>query len=298
MKIQKVKGLDVKPPKKSAFTIDTPEHLFKMNQLVLCCGVRGSGKTTALINLIRMYMDHDIIQRVILISPTYFSNKELFEPLNIDEENDIYEAEKESLDKVVENISKEVDEYNDYLEKKKKYKSFQKTINSDTPINMIDPNLIIMYQEMGFLNNEKPVWKYKNDKHPPRVYIVVDDAIGSDVYSTKSKLVHLSMKHRHINNGIGVSIAMLLQTYSATGNNSCPRCIRENATMIMLFKNSQDAQIKKIYDEVGDSDLSEEQFIKMFHYATQEPHSFLCIDKAPKDKTKKYRKNFNEYLIF
>ena len=70
----------------------------------------------------------------------------------------------------------------------------------------------------------------------------------------------MCIKHRHIGKGLGISIFMLVQSYCAQGGIN--RAIRENCTLLLLFKLNQDAQIKKLYSET-DLDMTEEQFIDM-----------------------------------
>ena len=90
---------------------------------------------------------------------------------------------------------------------------------------------------------------------------------------------------------------MLVQSYCAVG--SLPRPIRENCTCLLLFRNTQTAQIQKIYEEIGggNEDLTFEQFESMFKYATDMPFGFLLIDFSPKEPHMKFRANFNEYLL-
>ena len=292
MKTKQVFGLKIQPPKKSAFTIETPENLPKLHMLLLASGRRGGGKSVAVSNLVRMYLEQGILDRVMLISPTYWSNKEIFEPLDIDED-DIIEPTKDAVKTVVDKVEADKAEWEDFQVRLKKWKDFQKLMKSDKPLWSINPELLLEFMEMGFLDNaERPVWKYAQERLP-RIFLIIDDSMGTDLMNPKSGLTNLCIKHRHIAEGTGISIAMLVQSYSA--QQGIARPIRENCTFLCLFKNNSEQQIKKIYEEVGDK-LTEEQFAKMFEYATNEPYSFLSIDFAPKKPEYKFRKRFDEYL--
>jgi hypothetical protein len=63
----------IKLPKNSnAFAIETTDHLPKLHQLCVANGKRGSGKSVAITNLMRMYKDNlgsDL--RCIIVSPTF-----------------------------------------------------------------------------------------------------------------------------------------------------------------------------------------------------------------------------------
>ena len=86
---------------------------------------------------------------------------------------------------------------------------------------------------------------------------------------------------------------MLVQSYCAIGG--VPRPIRENTTLLLLFKCKDENQRKKIHEEIG-ADVDLEKFDAMFNYATEEPFNFLTVDFNPKEKEKQFRKNFDEYL--
>ena len=91
----------------------------------------------------------------------------------------------------------------------------------------------------------------------------------------------------------GVLSDDLVQSYCAIGG--VPRPIRENCTLLLLFKLKDENQRKKIHEEIG-ADIDLEKFDSMFSYATEEPFSFLTIDFNPVDKEKQFRKQFDEYL--
>ena len=65
-------------PKKSAFAIDTPPDINKLHCLMLLSGKRGGGKSVAVASYVKKLRDLDLMQRVLLITPTYNSNKEIF----------------------------------------------------------------------------------------------------------------------------------------------------------------------------------------------------------------------------
>ena len=294
VRTKKIPGYEIKPPKKKAFQIETAPDQIKMHTLLVASGKRGGGKSVAVSNLCSKLIDQGVLDRVILISPTYFSNKEIFAPLNIDEECDVLEPEKDVVSCVIQKVEDEKEEYDEFVEKLKLWKLYQKMVKSKQPINRVDPSLLLEFMELGFLDEmpEKPVWKYKHER-PPRVMLIIDDAMGTPLFNPKSGLVNLCIKHRHVAKGMGLSICLLVQSYCAIGG--IPRPIRENCTVALFFKCKDDNQIKKIHQEIG-ADVDLDQWDKLYKYATAEPFGFLCVDFHPKDKAKTFRKNFNEYL--
>ena len=122
---------------------------------------------------------------------------------------------------------------------------------------------------MDFTNGP-PKWKYADDSRPPRLFLVIDDCMGADLFKPRGGLVNFCIKHRHIADGLGISVAMLVQSYCAVGG--VPRPIRENCTCLCLFKSAAQhgSQLEKIHSEIG-ADIDLDKFDKMFTYATQIP---------------------------
>ena len=60
----------IKLPKKSAFTIETPENQVKLHQLNAVCSVRGYGKGVILSSLLQGFKQQRCLDRCFIISPT------------------------------------------------------------------------------------------------------------------------------------------------------------------------------------------------------------------------------------
>jgi hypothetical protein len=87
---------------------------------------------------------------------------------------------------------------------------------------------------------------------------------------------------------------MLVQSYSGIG--AVARPIRENCTLLLLFKCIQDVQLKKIFSEVIGDEMNEEEFLELFHHACSEQYGFLSIDFSADDAQKMFRKCFDTYI--
>jgi hypothetical protein len=292
IRVKKIKNFEPIVPKKSAFTIDTPDDIPKLNTLMVLSGKRGGGKGVAITTFVKKLMDLGLTQRVILISPTYWSNKTVFEPLNINEETDIIEPTKDAVKQMTELVEQDKDEYDEYIKKKKLYQKYKKMMASDTPLWSIDPEVMMEFLELGFFEGA-PKWKYADDTHPPRIFVIIDDAMGTELMNPKSGLMNLCIKSRHIGKGLGISLALLVQSYCAVGG--LPRPIRENTTLLALFKCKDENQIEKIHQEIG-ADIDLDKFDAMFKYATDKPYGFLVIDFTPKSPEKTFRSGWNEYI--
>ena len=65
----------LKLPSKSSFTISTAEEFPKLHTLCIASGKRGGGKSVAIANFIKMCKDKNYYDKVYLVTPTYYSNK-------------------------------------------------------------------------------------------------------------------------------------------------------------------------------------------------------------------------------
>jgi len=291
--MKKIKNMDVKPPAKKAFTIDTDDDFIKLHTLTIASGKRGGGKSVAVANLVRMAKERDYYDKVYLITPTYGSNREIWNICGIDEE-DVYEPTKGVLKDIRKLIQEEKDEWDDFKSKKEKYKEYQKLVNSKN-LNLENKDLLkqlLLYEELGFYD-KPPEWKYKNEV-PPRLGLILDDCMGTDLLLPSAGLTKFVIAHRH-HSEIGISVFMLVQSYCA--RESLSRAIREQTTNLMLFKLVQEKQLQKVYEE-SDLPISYNDFIKMATEVHKEPYCFLLMDFAPKDPSKRFRNCFNQYIPY
>ena len=274
MLTKKLHKFGTKLPEKSAFTIETEPDFPKLHTLTIASGKRGGGKSVAIANFIKSCKDKGYYDRVWLITPTYYSNKAIWDIADISED-DTYEPTATVLKDITSFVDAERAEWDLFLQQKELYKKFQRDIRK--PINRIDSDTLMMYQDLDFFEGP-PQWKY-NHEVPPRLGLVIDDCLGTPLLSRPSAgLVNICIKHRHLGRGLGISIFMLVQSYCAQGGIN--RAIRENCTMLLLFKVNQDAQIKKLYEEC-DLKMSESEFVEMCNNVHSLDYNFLLMDFSP-----------------
>ncbi len=285
----KIRNFKIQPPEKGAFTIPTPPDIPKLHTMMMVSGKRGGGKSVAVANYVRKLKQSQLMDRVLLITPTFNSNRQIWDIADIDD-MDVYEPEINVLQDIIGVVEAEKSEWDMFLLQKEQYREFKKDIKQ-RPITEIDPELLLEYQDLGFFEGP-PTWKYAKEV-PPRLFLIIDDCMGTDLMKPRGRLINFCIKHRHIADGLGISVAMLVQSYCAIGG--VPRPIRENCTLLLLFKLKDENQRKKIHEEIG-ADIDLEKFDSMFSYATEEPFSFLCVDFNPISPDKQFRKQFDEYL--
>jgi hypothetical protein len=94
----------------------------------------------------------------------------------------------------------------------------------------------LRYDSLGWFDDaapKRPVWKYREER-PPRLAVVVDDCMGTDLLLPSAGLTNFCIKHRHLGRGLGCSVFMLVQSYCAQGGIARP--IREKCMLLALFK--------------------------------------------------------------
>ena len=291
-KSSKIRHADIRVSGKKAFTIKTPPSLPPLHGVFMLCAKRGSGKSTVVENLIRMYKDYGSFHRIILLSPTYYSNEELWK--NHINEEDIFEGEKGDVAKIIKLIEEEMDEYEDYIEMKKKWKELMKKVDHDADINDETDSELLEFFNVQSGKLEPPTHKYNGEK--PSIAIICDDLQNSAIMKG-SELSNLVIKHRHVAKGCGCSIFIPVQNYKARSG-GIDKAIRGNATCLLLWKTQNNSELKSIAEEVG-GEIDEEKFYELYNYCIQDKYGFMMIDFNPKDShPSPFRKNLNEFLIY
>lgn len=297
IKTQRCKTMDLEISKGKPFSYETPDECPKAHINIGVCSKRGSGKTEITVNLLEK-MNYD---RIFVISPTMLSNKDVMARLNIEEE-DIYEDPDDisCLDKIKEQIEEEAKTLDKYLDDIKKYNLLMRLINRKDKIDIPDELLVDFYNPMTG-NFDKPTHKWGGRR--PMCALLCDDCIGSMLY-TKGirRLNKMVILHRHIggltnmDGAIGLSLIFLLQSYIVQFG-GVSTTMRNNFTHMLLGKTKNEKELNKIVEEFS-GEISPEQFLKVYTYATNEQFGFLFVDLHKKDNhPSMFRKNLNEFII-
>ena len=296
MKTYRLGDFPIKVPKKRAF-IKVPDGEIGLHCCAVVCGARGSGKTVAVRSKLHHLKAEGLADRVFLISPTAVSNSEMWAGL-VEEEDIFSEMTNESVIKIIDIVEAEAKEWKEYEEKLRLYKLWKKLLKKQTPINEIDPELLLEFFEAGIYDldemEEEPKSKYG---HKPVLHLVLDDCQSSKLFvpSTHNKLLNATIRHRHLGDGLGLSMWFLVQSYST--NSGLPKAIRDNSTLLILFPMKNGNNVMKVIEEIG-GNIDEETFSKVYEYAIKDgDHDFLVIEFTPSKKKFTFRKNWDTALI-
>ena len=255
-------------------------------------GARQSGKTYSVVQMIKHYEKNKIMRdgveytlRTHLISPTIQAN-EIYQSLDsLDMKKDAYDDYSDALLlDILADIKAQKKEYDKYLLYKKYYEKFNKTPESKLErLYDEEPEIFYLLEENDY--------QHPNDiKHEkPKVHIIIlDDLLGSDAFTkkTKSVLTNAMIKNRHM----GIVFCLLVQSIKAV-----PKNIRLNCSVFQLasFKNKR-VILDDIYQEVSNV-IGIDQFEELYDHATNKPYGSLIIDTT---NGKRFLSNLQSELFF
>ena len=149
--------------------------------------------------------------------------------------------------------------------------------------NLNDPHVFIEYSDdmndvLDNINN----YNKNSDK---KVLIVFDDMIADIEYHKNFKRVITELFYRA--HKINVSIVFITQSYFRALKDA-----RLNSTYYILMKIGNKKELKRIAEEKS-GHLDYKDFLKIYHYCTKDPYSFMTIDTRPTASVTS-KKNFNE----
>ena len=275
----------------------TPIDSFKQPALHMVVGQRTSGKSFLTSKILAQAKKDQTFDRIYIVTPSFNSNKSYFGKY-INEE-DVYDPTRDSISNVIKSVEADRDEFESYLAKKRMYVEFKKDRNKS--VNHIDEDDLLYYYENDFFT-EQPKWKYRKEE-PPKSLLILDDCLGSPAILQSSGLTQVSCLNRHLaplkenhSNRTACGLAVIILTQSYRMNNGISRVLRENVSLLTLFKNKQQKQMDAIREELANV-VDEDKFTKAYEYATAEKYGSLTIDFCPKTLSHQFRKNLNELII-
>eukprot|EP00965_Chrysotila_dentata_P175552 5795492-Pleurochrysis_carterae.AAC.1 len=145
---------------------------------------RGGGKSVATASLLNDYTRRRYFDFVLLCTPTYASNKSIWDIAGIKAEH-VIEPSTGCVARITDFVENEKREWDDYLEKKKKYAEMQKRLREAAPLED-DEDALLLYDSLGLLDGRPPKWKLPEER-PARVCAVLDDLMSLPVMARPSE---------------------------------------------------------------------------------------------------------------
>lgn len=241
--------------------------------------------------------------RVYIITSSFKSNEAYFGDYVNGE--DVYEPVKGSIEEVLAEVDKERDEFEDYLAQVEVYKEFKKSMRDKNDISLVDDEMMLRFDNYGFLDGNIPRWKY-DVVEPPKSLLILDDCLGSKVMSSSSGLMKCGVMNRHLSelkenhsgrSACGLSVIILSQSYRIAGGMGLSRGIRENLSLMTVFLNRQPKIMEVLKEEIGSS-VDENKFQAAYDYATKEKYGSLLVDMKAFCECLTFRKGLSKAIIF
>lgn len=268
--VKKLQNLSIILPKEPP-KIEVPEFFPQLPGLFGYFACRGSGKSTAMTSLLRRYKEVDRAQRILVICPTYDSNKYLYEGLV--SPDDVYtDANQEALNDILSKVESDAAEWRMWQTHCLLWEAYKKDEQQYIygRKKQLDPELLREAVQCGIVEmEEKPTYKYGTCEHPV-IHIVIDDCMSSQLFNSSTKvknnLSNLCIKHRHYADRLGVTLHIALQAWK-TNVGVLSRAIRSNLTCVVIWGIRDVKLMEDIHSEIG-REISKEDFYKAYDYAT------------------------------
>ena len=245
--------------------------------IILSASPKGGGKTYNCIQLLTNYEDsgfvsskgEDVKMRTVWISGGTSRSKQnsildSLKTLHDDDRIDIEENVNERLKDVYQDLKDERDLIEAYNVYRDVYKKFMKYKNLEKLT--LDELTLLKYKQFVDPKEDPDAPRDKEDNllyHPRMVFLVLDDLIGSDGYSSNKRgnfLNRLAVKSRHESEDlVGLNLFFITQSFK-----SIPSIVRRQCDVFVLLKSaSRSYIIDAISEEVG-SHFSKEEIAEYY----------------------------------
>jgi len=274
MKIKQLKNITDKI--RSYQKYEPPQPRNKMlpptYNIVLSASPKGGGKSYNCIQLLTNYEEsgfvsekgEDVKMRTIWVSGGTSRSKQnsILDSLKTLHDDDRIDVE-ENVDKRLKEIYEEIKLERDLIEAYNIYrKVYNKFMKSKSLGNLnVDELMLLEFKNFIDPKDDPEAPRDKNDNllyHPRMIFLVIDDLIGSDAFSSVKRgnfLNRLAVKSRHESDElVGMNLFFITQSFKAI-----PAVIRKQTDIFVLLKSaSRNYIIDAIGEEVG-SHFSKEE---------------------------------------
>lgn len=266
------------------YKLDLADGIPKPPILGLFVGKRGQGKSTACARLLRYYVDMKPVpafqkELIFVISPTAESQSHLWNHIGMEKDHIFVGTTatvvKSQIETIIEIIRKAKERYDDDEEYIEAYQCLMKGL----PLTVRQENLL----------DQRDALPCENPAPYPRPFLILDDLSHMKVLD-KPWFVSLCLRHRHVANGVGLSMGIICQSL----HGGVSRVVRQNASLIVLFCTHDQTAKDDLYAECSHL-LDKEEFLSVFEDATQEYHSFLSVDLSQKDPNFAFSRDFQHW---
>lgn len=263
-----------------------PDHEFTMGLIA----PKGSGKTTTIVNLIRIYRGY--FHRIEIFSPTIMSDSkwDVVKEMKVLVENKPLKdwarkmEQRETLNAPIQPapIGLKIGSLlEDKFQEEIPEECFHDAYSDGKFREIMEDNkrMVTMLKEHGQLKTLAN-----------RILCIFDDQVGSALFSGKSAAYFKGVNTRHRHHS--ASFIMVSQAYK-----EIPKTIRTNWTCLLLYKIGNMKELEVIYEEF-EMGLNWDNWIKLYRQATHQKFNFLFIDMYCDDDRFAMRQGFDKALAY
>lgn len=299
MKIKQLKNITNKIRKYAPYDPPQPRNklLPPTYNIVLSASPKGGGKTYNCIQLLTNYEDsgfisekgENVLMRTIWVSGGTSRSKQnsilnTLKTLHDDDRIDVEENVDAKLKEIYEDVKLERDEVEIYNIYRKTYEKFMKS-KSLSNLTM-DELSLLEWKNFVDPKDDPDAPKTPDGEllyHPRMVFLILDDMIGSDGFSSMKRgnfLNRLAVKSRHESEDlVGMNLFFITQSFKAI-----PAVIRRQSDIFVLLKSASRTQIlDAISEEVG-SHFSKEELSVYYDNIMKIPYGSLILSIHKKEK--------------
>ena len=279
MKTKKLSGLEnkniiTKKDEKPPMPPNLPQAYYRLN----VSGASGSGKGVAVLNMLRK--QYPFFDEIYVISPTINNDLKATEFFEDKKNVMIFDEPNIQLIKdIKDQLEVKIKKHKEYKQIREIFKKFVR--NKYDPDKMTPLELMKLHMH----NFDPNSMEMAIDRDKLNFLLYMDDCQGMKLLKSPA-FENFLIKARHHQCNMIVST----QTFKGVSN-----AWRRNSTCHFIFKTNDLNQVKAIYEEVAGLFNSEDQFMKIYDFATKEKHNFMYIDTA--DNENPIRKNFDEVIV-
>jgi len=263
-----------------------PQHEFTLGVIA----PKGSGKTTTIVNLLRMYKGY--FNKILVFSPTVKSDEkwDWVKKQKLTSPNlPLKEFLKKKIDKnkkqkgIVERAVGNAAEMHKIVDK----------IEEHTP-EIGDDDFYDDYEDSVFqdlMREQDNMIKFLKDHDQPkyladRILVIFDDLVGSDLFKSKF-FKGFNTRHRHYS----ASAIMVTQSYK-----EIQKTIRTQWSGLLAYEIGNEQEVFVIYEEYS-MGLNFKQWLEVYRHCTEADYSFMFIN-FQKPKKERIMKNFQEIVRY
>jgi len=298
MKIKQLKNITDKIRKYQKYEPPQPKNklLPPTYNIVLSASPKGGGKSYNCIQLLTNYEEsgfvsekgEDVRMRTIWISGGTSRSKQnsildSLKTLHDDDRIDIEYDVDSKLKEIYEDVKMERDLIESYNIYRKTYEKFMKSKSLSNLT--LEELTLLQYKDFVDPKDDPDAPRDKDDNilyHPRMVFLIVDDLIGSDAFSSVKRgnfLNRLAVKSRHESEElVGMNLFFITQSFKAI-----PALIRKQSDIFVLLKSaSRSYIIDAISEEVG-SHFGKDEITEYYDEVMKIPYGSLILSIHKKE---------------